>query len=697
MLVAAGRPLLRVLAVAQDSARVGFHQQIALDSTVKHPELDDPVIRIVQFIFQQPPWIMWGGAIVGGIVALTLIWWLWQRRRAIAEWLATRQLAVKFALGAVVLAAIVGMAGLGYRTDNFVMRDNRFCNGCHIFVASGEAPVLPDTGDYSLVNKLEGKHDSLSCHNCHTLHPLKEAVKMVYWMSGVRDKQIPPHARVPRDVCERCHVTGDAKKTWQAIAATAGHRTHLESDSSALKGKVECLTCHAQTAHRFIPANATCAQSGCHAASTVQIQLGKMASQTSTHCIVCHKFTAEVPALATRDSAASTLIPKSEQCFSCHQMKGRVAAFAPGQDPHKAACGMCHNPHTQEHPIAAAATCSSAACHADWKKNPFHSGAAHRRIASSPERCITCHLPHAARVDASGCEACHTAVREQSKSTLHPPLPFDTTRALQRTSVAPPAVSPPPSQPPQPPEHLPRSLGDGPPGDDPPVDDPPARSVPGAAAPVRAAALVIAAVPDSFSHPRHRKLPCLTCHTTTNKRTSLTFERPRGCQICHHQAPASSRCSNCHSPEEILSPLPASVTVTVAGHEPNVRKASFAHGAHTSRTCTECHTTAVTMRPAPAVAACQDCHDQHHAAGPSCATCHAGSDIRPAHARPVDGHRACDACHAPATVARLVPVRQLCLTCHQAQERHYPDRECTTCHFQRSPDEYRAHLTRARS
>jgi len=418
------------------------------------------VIRIVQWVFQRPPWVMWGGAILGAIAAVIVLWWLWGRRRAIGRWLASRQLAVKFALAAGALLLLLGIAGLGYRTNNFVMHDNRFCNGCHIFVASGEAPVLPDTGYYSLVNKLEGKHDTLSCHQCHALKPLKEAVKMVYWMSGIRDKEIPPHARVPRNVCERCHVTGDAKKTWQAIAATAGHRTHLESDSSALKGKVECLTCHAQTAHRFKPANATCAQSGCHAAETVRIRLGRMASQTSTHCIVCHKFTAEVPALATRDSAANTLIPRSEQCFSCHQMRGRLAEFVPGQDPHNATCGMCHDPHKQTAPVAATASCSTAGCHGDWKKVPFHTGAAHRKVATAPERCVTCHQPHQARVDGSDCAGCHSAVRERSSNGLHPPLPFDTTRALRRISSA----GPPPDTA-GPPEHLPRSLGDGPPTD----------------------------------------------------------------------------------------------------------------------------------------------------------------------------------------------------------------------------------------
>ncbi len=673
-----------ILTLIQDTGRAGFHQQLALDSTVSRPRLDDPVIRVVQWIFQRPPWVMWGGAVLAAVVAAVVLVIVWRRRRFIGHWLATRALALQFGLAAAVVLLLVGVAALGYRTNNFIEHDNRFCNGCHIFVASGEAPILPDTGSYSLVNKLEGKHDTLSCHACHALHPLKEAVKLVFWMSGVRDSTIPPHAKVPRNVCEGCHVTGDARKTWQAIAATAGHRTHLESDSSSLKGKVQCLTCHAQTAHRFQPVNATCAQAGCHAAIDVRMRLGKMATQTATHCIVCHQFTATVPALATRDSAASTLIPKSEQCFSCHQMQGRIAAFAPGQDPHKATCGMCHDPHKQTEPAQAAATCSSAGCHADWKKTPFHTGAAHARIASSPDRCITCHQPHQARVDASNCTGCHTAVRERSGSLLHPPLPFDTTRALRHVSAAQSSASvppPPPAPPPGGAEHLPRSLGDGPPTDDPPS--------------ALTAASQIALAADTFSHAPHRHLACLTCHTNTSKRTTLTFERPRGCQICHHQAPDPARCATCHAPSEITAPLPVTLTVTIGAGPAHVRTASFDHRTHSARSCTECHTTPVTLAPPPEVAGCRNCHAQHHAAGPACAACHNGSDIRPAHARPVVAHRACDACHAPATVAALVPVRQLCITCHLPQVDHYAARECTTCHFQQSPADFRAHLTKA--
>jgi hypothetical protein len=43
-------------------------------------------------------------------------------------------------------------------------------------------------------------------------------------------------------------------------------------------------------------------------------------------------------------------------------------------------------------------------------------------------------------------------------------------------------------------------------------------------------------------------------------------------------------------------------------------------------------------------------------------------------------------------VARLVPDRELCVTCHVKQQDHYPTRECTVCHFQSTPTQYRQHL-----
>jgi hypothetical protein len=43
-------------------------------------------------------------------------------------------------------------------------------------------------------------------------------------------------------------------------------------------------------------------------------------------------------------------------------------------------------------------------------------------------------------------------------------------------------------------------------------------------------------------------------------------------------------------------------------------------------------------------------------------------------------------------VALLTPDRAFCRTCHADKQAHYAERECTTCHFLSSPDEFRAHL-----
>ncbi len=646
---------------------MGAGQQVALDSILTHPRLDDPVITVVQWIFQRPPWLMWGGAILAVIVAVVVLRWLWLQRRGIGTWFSSRSLGLKLAMAGLAGVVLLLVAGMGYRTNQFIEKDNRFCNGCHIFVGSGEAWVLPDTGYYSLVHRVEGKHDTLSCHVCHALHPTKEAVKLIFWMSGRRDKEIPPHAKVPRDVCERCHVRGDAKETWQQIASTAGHRAHLESDS--LRGKLECLTCHAQTAHRFRPVNATCAQQGCHLVDSVNIRLGKMADQATIHCTVCHQFTREVPRLATRDSAVGTLVPHMEQCQSCHQMLALTAKFDPANDPHNGTCGTCHNPHRQTTPGAALKSCASAGCHADWKKFPFHTGLRHRSVAT---QCETCHLPHQARVDASDCTGCHEAVRERTGGKLRPPEAFDTTKALQRVSMG--ATVPP--------ELV---AGLRPAGDGFSTRDSPSLFPAGT---VRA---------DTFSHARHHALPCLTCHSTSTGHGGLTFQPPRGCQICHHQAPATNTCRTCHGADDLAPSIPESLSVQVGIRTPRVREAAFQHSAHDSVTCTTCHTARVSMAPAAAVVTCTNCHEAHHTQQRDCSTCHAGASVRPAHARPVEGHRACDACHAPGTVAQLHPTRSLCLTCHTEQVSHFPERECTTCHLLEPPDAYRPALTGKRS
>ena len=627
-----------------------------LDSVVIEPAVPDPFVPLVQWIFQRPPWVMQAGIVLAVLVAGTILVFAWRRRRAIAAWLGSRSPRTMYALAGGLAVIAIGIATLGWTANQYMMHDNNFCQGCHIFVPSGHAWVKPDTGTYLLVNALEGKHDTLSCHACHPFDLGAQSRELYFWIVD-RPEDVPPHGKVPRDICEQCHVQGAANEKWQAIAATAGHRTHFESDSvkqiaagfvdGLVNGEIACLTCHARSAHRFQPADSTCAQQGCHLTDEIDIRLGGMADQTGLHCAVCHSFTAEVPALATRDSAAGTLRPGRAECLGCHEMRAVLTDFDPAADPHGGTCGMCHNPHTQAKPDEALKSCTTAGCHGDWRKVPFHTGAAHRGVS---EQCQTCHQPHAARVDASDCTECHTEVEQRSGGRMRPPQPFDTTEALRRVSLG---------------------------------------------------ATVILGIPppDSFSHSRHRNLACLTCHVPNMPRSRLTFERPRGCQICHHQAPATSRCAQCHASSELAEPGARVVTVAVKTTTPPAaprdRTVPFSHPEHADVRCADCHTTRVTLAPPDSVVTCIGCHVQHHEPARTCAQCHRTDATLPAHAKLDDAHAGCTNCHAPATVARLEPARNFCLSCHPASTDHYAPRECSTCHFQAEPAALRPRLSMA--
>lgn len=604
------------------------------------------VAAVLRFFFNLPQWFQIAGFIVGVLVAIAVVVSMWRRRAAIITWIVTRPRGIRIALLATAAVVLVVASGFGAVSWNYMQHDNGFCTGCHIMAD----PFQRFAGS---------KHDSLSCHNCHQ-QSIVASMRQLYLWVAARPNEIGKHSKVPTRVCAGCHVQGDKQKDkWKRIATTAGHRVHLESDSSALRD-VQCTTCHGLEVHRFVPVDSTCGQSGCHVGT--QINLGKMASQTGFHCIACHQFTAEVPLLATRDSAAGTLRPGSRQCFGCHEMRAKLADFDPSRDPHRQTCGMCHNPHQQTRPADALKSCASSGCHADWRDEPFHTGAPHRRVA---EQCTLCHQPHGAKVDAAECAECHAAVKSRTQGRINPPQAFDTTRALRRVSRV---------------DVDPEEKGKG--------DANPPRAAP-------ASDFRLPAPVDSFSHARHKQLACLTCHVTSRPNTELTFVQPRGCQICHHQAPGTSDCTKCHGPAELAPAHAETIAVAVANRAARTRSVSFAHSTHAELKCAACHESAVTLDPAAPVKACTACHDDHHSAKRDCARCHTNDAIRAAHADSLNAHTACDQCHRESTVARLVPDRGLCLTCHADQREHYAAGECTTCHLQASPDTYRAHLRKA--
>jgi hypothetical protein len=196
---------------------------------------------------------------------------------------------------------------------------------------------------------------------------------------------------------------------------------------------------------------------------------------------------------------------------------------------------------------------------------------------------------------------------------------------------------------------------------------------------------------DTFSHNRHQRLPCMTCHLSSSG-SMLTFEPPRGCQICHHVEQARDGCTQCHEPGSVPDTLAVQVTIAAADDPPLERTVSFRHAWHTNLDCTSCHGTRVTMEPVDSAQTCQGCHVEHHQEGRACATCHRTESIRQPHAPPIQAHAACDRCHATAAIAPLTPTRSFCLMCHDPAVDHHPERQCVVCHLQASPEAYRALL-----
>jgi hypothetical protein len=604
------------------------------------------VSAVFRTLFSLPQWIQVSALALGLAASGAVLIALWLRRGALWNWLRSRSRGVTIALVTGAALAVAGSAAAGAWGWRYSQHDNGFCVSCHVMGPSFERFT-------------KSQHASRECHDCHQ-QSIFASMRQLYLWVAERPEEIGEHAKVPNEVCASCHVTGDPEK-WQRIASTAGHRVHLESDSSALRG-LQCVTCHGVEVHQFAPVNRTCGQAGCHPSAATGIALAKMADQTALHCVACHRFTEEVPALATRDSASGTLRPGEQQCMACHRMQAAMANFDSAKDPHLGTCGMCHNPHQQRLAADAAKTCATAECHAGWRDEPFHTGVRHRDVGT---QCTVCHEPHAARVDASDCAGCHQRANPGRARPL--PVPFDTSRALRQGAFLP--------------DHewlVPRGKS--------------VRPRPGGTP--RWMLLAQQVTPaDTFSHERHKELSCITCHPSDRAHGRLSFEPPRGCQICHHQAPARADCTTCHQAGELMASLDVSVRVTVGDSPPRTHAAVFAHETHRVLSCTTCHTTPVTLAPEPAIAQCASCHQDHHASGRTCSTCHSGEGFLAAHRPALTTHTGCDNCHSRETVELLMPARSMCLTCHSEQRDHYAGRECSTCHFQASPESFRRHLS----
>jgi len=535
--------------------------------------------------------------------------WIWDQWTGLG-----RQWQILF-VGACAIA-FSGVTIASYQTFEYTEHDNKFCTSCHLM-------------DDPFQRFSRSAHSKIECHDCHKA-TRAEQMHQLYATLVQRPTDITKHAYVPNAVCEACHVHGDSTR-WRQVAATAGHRIHLESKDPSLRG-LQCVRCHGVNLHEFAAVDQTCGQAGCHA--NVQIRLGKM-SQVELHCTTCHNFLAEAPGLPV-DSLGQPLTPRGQQCLSCHAMQRLIVKYDIALDPHKGVCGDCHNPHTQT--SAKDVTCTSSSCHTTWRTVSFHIGVPH------PENCVRCHEPHTWRVNGANCTRCHQNILREERRT--------------RTAQGPASASLPIA-------HL-ASAG----SDDAAILWTAVRS---AASPA----------PDQqnpfprFSHGPHRDLECSACHSSKIRHGALILHSEADCQSCHHERPGRDNCVQCHPPAAIHAPSVGNITFTLSGvQQTATHRIRFEHQKHQSVPCVRCHTNSLTR--APDGANCSACHDQHHGPNANCTVCHTGPNTIAAHT--VDDHGNCTQCHGAKVENLPLTTRAACLVCHTAQVNHAPGRVCENCH-----------------
>ncbi len=228
------------------------------------------------------------------------------RARLAADWCWFRGLRRRWrvALVAAFTVIVAVMSVGGYKGYMYVEHDNEFCTSCHL---------MSDA-----FNRFQrSAHSRIECHDCHKSTRLDQAYQL-YATIFERPTEVNRHARVPNEVCGACHVRGDPQR-WRQVAATVGHRVHLESRDSSLRD-LQCVTCHSVGVHEFASADRTCGQAGCH--TNTRIHLGQMGA-VEMHCTTCHAFMAEARGLAL-DSLGRPMTPQAAECLQCHQMRLRI-------------------------------------------------------------------------------------------------------------------------------------------------------------------------------------------------------------------------------------------------------------------------------------------------------------------------------------------------------------------------------------
>lgn len=541
-------------------------------------------------------------------------------------------------LPALLLVGVAIVAGTGaggyyaYRTYDYVEHDNEFCFSCHLM----QEP-------YELF--AQSAHRGLGCKACHQPN-LMERSQMGLTAVVFDPDSLSVHAAVPNDLCADCHINGDPEQ-WTLVAQSAGHRVHLESDDPSLSG-LQCVECHSSSLHEFASVDRTCAQSGCHTDSG--IQLGAM-SDLAIHCAACHGFSAPVDDVA---EGLAALAPDESTCLSCHAMRALVDM--PDPDPHEKSCAACHNPHEQATPAEAAASCATSDCHTDPVSiTAFHEGLEPAVV----QDCLYCHQAHDFRVDGLNCIACHTAIMQDEPEVQRR---SDVAGAVGFYGIEP----------------TPGGAAGG-------VRGVSTRTVrPGASPGASLMHSWNGPLPQTldFRHSEHPDLGCTECHDTTTSHGAVTVATITDCRSCHHRDErfAADGCARCHESAEAAGDPHAVVrTLALSTGRSATRALPFEHDAHEALDCASCHTEGLAL--SAAATDCASCHEDHHVTTTTCRSCHVEA---PAGAHRVEtAHVTCSGagCHTEVPFEGVPRTREVCLACHQDMVDHRPERtDCAGCH-----------------
>lgn len=552
-------------------------------------------------------------------------------------------------IGALIVVGTGTGSYYAYKTYDYIEHDNEFCFSCHLM----QEP-------YELF--AQSAHRGLGCKACHQPNMIERSSMGVTAIVENPDS-IAVHSDVPNDLCADCHIQGDPEQ-WTLVANSAGHRVHLESQDSTLQG-LQCVECHSSSLHQFTAADETCAQSGCHTDSDVQ--LGAMGDLT-IHCAACHEFSAPVPDV-DQAGALAALAPDEDTCLSCHAMRQLVAM--PDPDPHENACAVCHNPHEQATPAEAAQTCASSECHTEpVDLSPFHQGLEDEVVAD----CMYCHQAHDFDVDGENCMACHTGIMDDDPSVSrpsaealssapHPTLLGAAGSAGRRAADVRVVVA----------AHVATAAARDP---DAPTLAPGANLLHSWGYPIQQTQEV-----PEFFHSQHPSVECAQCHVSTENHGTVTVTAVADCRSCHHaeEGVDADGCAECHQESgSVRDPYALTRTMDFSTGLSVDRSLPFDHDSHPDLDCASCHTEGLEL--SASAVDCASCHQDHHEPEASCMSCHQPTGEE-AHVIET-AHVTCSGsgCHTDVPFEGLPRTNTVCLACHQDMVDHRPDGECAECH-----------------